>query len=71
MAPGGCFWYNILIKISHELNFFLSTSNLEHDLFRHKTLDFNFIAIWDSEIFSEILLFYIKYKNLYSTFSLQ
>ncbi len=68
MAPGGCLWYNILIKISHELKKIL---NLEHDLFRHKTLDFNFIAIWDSEIFSEIFLFYIKYKNWYSAFSLQ
>ncbi len=68
MAPGGCLWYNILIKISHELK---KKLNLEHDLFRHKTLDFNFIAIWDSEIFSEIFLFYIKYKNWYSAFSLQ
>ncbi len=39
MAPGGCLWYNALNKISQEPQFFfISTSNLEHNLFRHKAL---------------------------------
>ncbi len=38
MAPGGYLWYNALNKMSQEPQFFVSTSNLEHNLFRHKAL---------------------------------
>ncbi len=36
MAPGGYLWYDALNKISQEPIFFISTSNLEHNLCRHK-----------------------------------
>ncbi len=39
MAPCGCLWYNALNKISKEpLFLYISTSNSEHNLFRHKGL---------------------------------
>ncbi len=34
----GCLWYHTLNKISQEPLFFMTTSNLEHNLFRNKAL---------------------------------